>query len=55
MNYSAAKQAFQKVFRFDPKDKPEAGQAWCLFIDTLYREGKITSRQVQNWDNPYYK
>jgi len=37
------------------KDKPSLGQAWCMYIDSLHREGYITDRQVQNWSNPFYK
>jgi hypothetical protein len=54
MTFNQAKKLFAERFRFDPKDKPAAGQAWCIFIDALHCEGKITDRQVQSWDNPFY-
>ena len=54
MTFNKAKKLFAERFRFDPKDKPEAGEAWCIFIDSLHREGHITDRQVQSWDNPFH-
>lgn len=36
-------------------DKPAKGEAWCMYVDHLHREGKITDKQAQNWDNPFYK
>ena len=54
MTFSTAKKLFAERFRFDPKDKSEAGQAWCIFIDSLHSEGHITDRQVQSWDNPFH-
>jgi hypothetical protein len=54
MKFPEAKRLFEERFRFDPGDKPEAAQAWCIFIDSLHREGKITDQQVRCWDNPFY-
>jgi len=54
MNKSLAKRLFNERFRFDPQDKPEAAEAWCIFIDTLHRDGRITDHQAQSWDNPFY-
>jgi hypothetical protein len=54
MTFNKAKQLFAERFRFDPEDKPAAGEAWCIFIDSLHREGKITNQQVQCWNNPFY-
>jgi hypothetical protein len=54
MTFNKAKQLFAERFRFDPEDKPAAGEAWCIFIDSLHREGKITDQQVQCWNNPFY-
>jgi hypothetical protein len=54
MTFQAAKKLFDERFRFDPQDKPEACQAWCVFIDSLHREGKITDQQVQTWHNPFH-
>lgn len=55
MNYREAKRLFDERFTFDPKDKAEASQAWCIFIDTLHRDGQITDNQVQSWQNPFHK
>lgn len=55
MTFKEAKTEFGQRFIFDPSDKPEAGQAWCEFIDCLYRDGRITVKQVQSWGNPFYK
>ena len=54
MTFQEAKTSFDERFNFDPKDRPEASQAWCIFIDSLHREGKITDQQVRCWDNPFY-
>lgn len=54
MTFQKAKALFCELFRFDPKDKPEAAEAWCIFIDSLHRDGKITDQQVQSWNNPFY-
>jgi hypothetical protein len=54
MTFQKAKALFDERFNFDPRDRPEASQAWCIFIDSLYREGKITDQQVRCWDNPFY-
>jgi hypothetical protein len=53
MNLKQAKQQFRQQFVFDKTDKPAAGQAWCIFIDCLHRDGSITDSQVQSWPNPY--
>ena len=53
MTYKQAKQLFQEQFTFDKTDKPAAGEAWCIFIDCLHRDGLITDRQVTSWGNPY--
>lgn len=53
MNYRQAQQQFRQHFIVDEKDKPEAAQLWCIFIDYLHRDGSITDSQVQSWDNPY--
>lgn len=55
MTFNQAKKEFRKNFLFDKTDKPAAGQAWCLFVDSLHREGRITDRQVNSWGNPFYK
>lgn len=36
-------------------DKPAKGQAWVMYVEQLHREGQITDRQAQNWDNPFYR
>lgn len=36
-------------------DKPAKGQAWSMYVDRLHRDGQITDKQAQNWDNPFYK
>jgi hypothetical protein len=36
-------------------DKPQLGEAWCMYIDRLHRDGYITDHQVNNWVNPFYK
>jgi hypothetical protein len=36
-------------------NKPQLGEAWCMYIDRLHRDGYITDNQVNNWDNPFYK
>ncbi len=36
-------------------DKPAKGEAWCRYVDLLHRDGRITDKQAQNWDNPFYK
>lgn len=54
MDYKQAKRLFKERFTFDPKDKPEAGEAWCIFVDTLHRDGEITDKQAQSWHNPFY-
>lgn len=35
-------------------DKPELGQAWCIYIDDLHRENFINEKQVSLWENPFY-
>jgi len=54
MTFIQAKKLFAERFTFDSHDKPAAGEAWCIFIDSLHRDGQITDRQVQSWDNPFY-
>jgi len=54
MTFQEAKTLFDERFSFDPEDKPEASQAWCIFIDSLHRDGHITDQQVRCWDNPFY-
>lgn len=54
MNQLLAKTLFDERFRFDPQDKPEAAEAWCIFIDTLHLDGQITDHQVQSWGNPFH-
>jgi len=54
MTFQEAKTLFDERFNFDLGDGPEASQAWCIFIDSLHREGKITNQQVQCWNNPFY-
>jgi hypothetical protein len=54
MTFDKAKRLFAERFKFEPEDKPAAGEAWCIFIDSLHREGKITDQQVQCWGNPFY-
>jgi hypothetical protein len=54
MTFSTAKKLFAERFKFDSQDKPEAAEAWWIFIDSLRRDGHITDRQVQSWDNPFY-
>jgi hypothetical protein len=54
MTFQTAKKLFDERFRFDPDDKPEACQAWYVFIDSLHREGRITDQQVQSWHNPFH-
>lgn len=54
MTFQKAKTLFAERFRFDLKDRPEAAEAWCIFIDILHCEGKITDQQVQSWDNPFH-
>ena len=36
-------------------DKPQLAEAWCIYIDGLHRDGRITDYQVNNWTNPYHK
>lgn len=55
MTFVQAKREFRQNFVFDDNDKPAAGEAWCLFIDSLHREGRITDQQVNSWENPFYK
>lgn len=55
MNYREAKRLFDERFTFSLKDRAEASQAWCIFIDTLHRDGQITDNQVQSWDNPFHE
>lgn len=54
MTFQKAKALFNERFWFDKKDGPEAAQAWCIFIDTLHRDGKITTEQVRSWVNPFH-
>lgn len=54
MTFRQAKAEFSRNFVFDEADKPAAGEAWCMFIDCLHRDGRITDQQVSNWDNPYH-
>jgi hypothetical protein len=54
MTYQQAQKLFKERFTFLPTDKPDACEAWCIFIDTLHRDGQITDKQVQSWDNPFH-
>ena len=54
MTYKQAQKEFRQRFIVDEADKPEASQAWCIFIDELHRSGQITDKQVQTWNNPFY-
>lgn len=55
MTFQQAQKLFSERFTFEPTDKPAAGEAWCIFIDSLHRDGHITDHQVQTWDNPFHK
>jgi len=34
-------------------DMPQASEEWSYFTDQLYKEGRITDKQLNNWTNPY--
>lgn len=36
-------------------DKPRKGQAWVVYLDQLARQGRITQKASETWDNPFYK
>ena len=36
-------------------DKPALGEAWSRYLDELHRARRISDKQAQGWDNPFYK
>ncbi len=53
MTYKSALSQFNALIRptVPPKDRPAIREAWCLFLDSLQRNGEITLRQC-NWIGP---
>lgn len=35
------------------KDIPARRFAWSTFVDSLCKDGQITDKQYNNWDNPF--
>lgn len=53
MTFRYALKQFRALFVFDRRDKPAARQAWVMYVDSLHRDGLITDRQAETWDNPF--
>jgi len=36
------------------KDKAALAEAWCIYTDSLLREGYINEFQCNSWTNPFH-
>lgn len=44
----------QEIYEKDGRvDVPARCEAWNYFTDTLCKDGRITSKQYNNWTNPF--
>lgn len=43
------------IAKYGPRDRPALGEAWVLYVDGLERDGMISQRQAETWDNPFYR
>lgn len=41
------------IARYGTNDKPAVRTAWNEFTDLLCKQGTITQKQCDTWDNPY--
>lgn len=41
------------IQRYGPGDKVAVREAWNNWTDELHKAGRITTKQVNTWDNPY--
>jgi hypothetical protein len=53
MTKKQALQEFRSLYSGPKSDKPAKSQAWNDYTDSLCKDGRITSKQYQKWDNPF--
>jgi hypothetical protein len=42
------------IERYGRKDKPALQSAWNDFVDTLYKDEKISYKQAYTWNHPKF-